>query len=64
MKCDYCELKAVANYQKVWIKFKMDKNANYKEDRDFDGAEFEQPICSDNVHLCKKHDKEWLNGNL
>ena len=64
MKCDYCESKAVVNYQRVWARFTIDKNENYKKDTKFDGADIEGPTDEDNIHLCKKHEKEWLEGEI
>jgi|GEM_PF-1303296 hypothetical protein len=64
IKCDYCKAKAVVNFQKIWVKFIIDKNGEYKQDNNFYGAEFEQPTEEDNVHLCKRHLKEFLKGEI
>jgi hypothetical protein len=54
----------VVNFQKIWVKFIIDKNGEYKQDNNFYGAEFEQPTEEDNVHLCKRHLKEFLKGEI
>lgn len=64
VKCDFCSSSAVVNFQKVWKKFIIDKNGNYKEDKKFDGIEFEQPIEHYNIHLCKKHLRKWIKGEI
>jgi len=64
IKCDYCEEIAIVNFQKIWIKFIIDKNGNYKKDTKFDGENFEQPINNENIHLCKKHLKKFLKGKI
>jgi len=64
MKCDLCKLRAVVNFQKVWTKFRIDKNDNYREDKNFSGFDVEEPIERDNVHLCRRHSGQWLNGEV
>lgn len=64
MKCDFCKLKSVVNYQKVWDRFSINKNEEYKEDLTFDGGDFAEPVGNDNIHLCRKHEKEWLEGEI
>ena len=64
IKCNFCNLEAVVNYQKVWVKFKIDEKGNYRKDNKFCGGNFEQPINEDNIHLCKKHNKDWLEGEI
>lgn len=62
MECDFCKRGAVVNFQKVWIKFEIDRNDNYKEDKNFDCLDVEEPIEDDNLHLCEVHSKRWLGG--
>ncbi len=64
MKCDFCDFGATINFQKIWKKFTIDKKGEYKEDRKFNGGDFEEPIETDKVHLCKKHEKDWLKGKI
>ena len=64
MKCDFCKLEAVVNYQRVWTRFEINKNGSYKEDSAFDGIDFEEPVEENNVHLCKKHEDEWIKGKI
>ena len=64
IKCDYCKRKAVVNFQRIWVKFIIDKNGKYRKDTKFLGEEFEQPMNEDNIHLCKKHLKKFLNGEI
>jgi len=45
-------------------KFIIDKNGKYKKDTKFLGEEFEQPTNEDNIHLCKKHLKKFMNGEI
>jgi len=64
MECDLCNSKAIINFQKVWVKFEIDKDDNYKEDKNFDCLDIEEPIEENNVHLCEKHSEQWLNGEI
>ncbi len=64
MKCHFCDLRAITNFQKVWIRFVVDKNDNYREDKNFSGGDLEEPIGDDNLHLCKEHSEKWLNGKI
>jgi len=57
-------MKAVVNFQKIWVKFIIDKNGKYKKDTKFLGEEFEQPTNEDNIPLCKKHLKKFMNGEI
>ena len=60
MRCDKCNGTAVANYQKVWKRFDIDKDENYREDDMFDPLDIEEPVGEDNLHLCRDHEKEFL----
>lgn len=62
VKCDFCDARAVANLQKIWVKFKVSKDGRYKRDRTFDGTDFDGPDGEDNIHLCKKCEEKWLEG--
>lgn len=64
MNCDFCNLEAIVNFQKIWEKFIIDKNGRYREDRKFNGGDFEESIEWDNIHLCKKHSKQWIKGEI
>lgn len=64
IQCDFCNSLATINFQKVWKKFIIDKNGDYKEDKNFDGGDFEQSINEDNIHLCKRHLTKWLKGKI
>jgi hypothetical protein len=64
IKCDYCKLKAEANYQKIWAKFKISRDGEYKQARTFNSLDIEEPTGTDNIHLCEKHEKEWLGGKI
>ena len=64
MKCDYCDSKAIVNFQKIWVKFIIDKRGKYKKDLKFCGEDFEQPINKDNIHLCKKHLEKFIKGEM
>jgi len=64
IKCDFCDSKAVVNFQKIWVKFIIDKNGRYIKDNKFRGEDFEQPINADNVHLCEKHLEKFLKGEI
>ncbi|MEK7088579.1 MAG: hypothetical protein AAB913_00430 [Patescibacteria group bacterium] len=64
IKCDFCDFGAIDNFQKVWKKFTIDKKGEYKEDRKFNGGDFEEPTGGDNVHLCEKHLKKWMEGRI
>lgn len=63
MKCDYCNERAVINYQKVWVRYKVKKDGSYELDKDFNGCDIE-PTYDDNLHLCAKHESDWREGKL
>lgn len=63
MKCNYCKTKAAVNYQKVWTKFRIVQNGDYKQVR-INSFDIEEPIEADNVHLCPSHEKAWLEGKI
>jgi hypothetical protein len=60
--CDFCGELAVVNYQKLWHKWNIDKAGDYEEDTNelLDN----EPTGRDNLHLCEKHHKEYLAGNI
>lgn len=64
LQCDFCESRAVANFQKIWVKFIIDKKGKYKKDTNFRGEDFEEPIENNNLHLCKKHLKRFIEGEI
>lgn len=64
MKCDFCDLAAIANFQKIWTKFTIDNNGEYRKDKNFRGSDLEEPVGEDNIHLCKKHLDKWLKGKI
>ena len=49
--------------QKVWIKFNIDEDGEYKIDKEFDRFGVEEPINDDNLHFCKKHFEKWWKGD-
>ena len=64
INCDFCKRKAIVNFQKTWKKFAIDKDGWYKEDKEFCGADIEEPIDEENVHLCKIHSEKWLMAEI
>ena len=64
IKCDFFSNNATVNYQKIWVRFKISKDGNYKEDNKFNDADFEHPIENDNVYLCRKRNKDWLEMKI
>lgn len=64
IKCDFCDTGAVINFQKAWMRFTIDKNGEYREDRKFLACDLEEPIEGDNIHLCKEHSEKWLKGEI
>lgn len=63
MKCDYCNEKAIVNYQKVWVRYEVQEDGRYKSDKNFNGCDIE-PTYEKNLHLCKKHENEWLERKI
>ena len=63
MKCDYCNEKAIINYQKVWVRYRVQKDGGYELDKDFNGCDVE-PTYDSNFHLCKRHENDWLEGKV
>lgn len=64
IKCDFCKSSAIVNFQKVWTKFNINKRGKYREDEEFDCFDVEEPMNDDNLHLCKKDFKRWINGEI
>ena len=63
MKCDYCNKPATVNYQKVWVKWNIDKKGNYS--KNFKTVfDIDEPVGDNNVHLCGEHEKKFLKGEL
>ena len=48
--------------QTVWVKYNIDEEGNYNEDKIFDTFDIEEPVNNDNLHLCKSCFENWLNG--
>lgn len=67
-KCNYCKKVATANFQKVWVRWGIDKKGNYSNEPDYllTGKlnEWDEPIGEDNIHVCDKHEEELLDGEL
>ncbi len=61
MKCDYCNEKAIINYQKVWVRYNITRDGSYEADQNFNGCDIE-PTYENNLHLCRKHEIKWLEG--
>ena len=64
IKCDFCNLRAIFNFQKVWVKFTIDKKGRYKKDKKFCSEDFEQPINENNIHLCKMHLEKFIKEEI
>lgn len=64
VKCDFCNLEAIVNFQKIWVKFIIDKKGRYKRDKKFCSEDFEQPMNKDNIHLCRKHLEKFMKGEI
>lgn len=67
MKCDFCEAPAVANYQKVWVRFAVDEAGDYglRENSGWwDSHINDDPSGDDNAHLCAEHEGPWLAGDI
>lgn len=64
IKCDFCNLDAKFNLQKIWTKFEINENGRYKEDKNFRGCDIEEPVDKDNVHLCARHLDKWINDKI
>jgi hypothetical protein len=62
MKCDYCKKKAVANYQKIWVRWEI-KNDDYAKEPDWEaGMNIEEPTGENNVQVCAEHEKKFFIG--
>ena len=63
IKCDFCNLPAKINIQKVWIKFNIDKGLEYSKDEKFDSSDFIDDMTEDeNLHLCEQDYEKWEHG--
>lgn len=61
MECDFCESRAIVNYQKTWVKFDIARSDRYKFDFDFNGLDIEDISFNENYHFCRKHSEQWLD---
>lgn len=64
IKCDYCKLRAIVNYQKTWVKYRITKDGKYKLNPNFNGLDVEDIKINENFHLCEKHEKDWAKGKI
>ena len=64
INCDFCNARAITNFQKVWVKFIIDGKGRYRRDKKFCGEDFEQPTNKDNIHLCQKHLEKFIKGEI
>lgn len=64
IKCNFCDKDSKYNLQKVWVKYNIDKKGYYKEDKDFDTFDIEEPINDDNLYLCESCFENWSNGRI
>lgn len=64
IECDFCDTDAKFNFQKIWNKFTINKDGYYREDKSFCGADVEEPINNENVHLCGQHVDKWINDEI
>jgi hypothetical protein len=64
MKCNFCDSEAVVNYQKTWIRFDIKKNEEYILDLKFNGIDIGEISINENFHLCKKHEKMWIEDEI
>ena len=62
MTCDYCDSPAIANYQRIWVRYSVSLNGDYGR-RMYQGQlnEDDEPTDENNVHVCKRHEstQEW-----
>lgn len=64
IKCNFCDKNSKFNLQKVWVKYDIDKKGYYKEDKDFDTFDIEEPTNDDNLHFCEGCFGNWSNGKI
>ena len=62
IECDFCDKPAVANFQRTWVEYRINKHGNYGKSQV--RADLQEPIEDDNVHVCEKHEEEWLDDEL
>lgn len=66
MECDYhseCGKDATCNYQKVWVRYSLNKDGDYGA-RKYNDELNEDPSGDDNIHLCKEHEQKMLAGEI
>ena len=60
--CDYCREPAVRNYQRIWHVFVITRAGRYIAERvDY---ELGEPRDENNVHVCPRHKRAWLAGEI
>lgn len=68
--CDHCDKPAVANFQKMWVRWKVYRNGDYSKTArmDYDAVakmnEWDEPTGENNIHVCAEHEEKLLNGEL
>ena len=68
MTCDYCKKPPVANYQKIWVRWAINRSGEYSRlasyTKVYEMNEWDEPVGDDNIHVCRDHEKELLTTGL
>lgn len=69
--CNHCELPAVANYQRVWVRWNVQKDGSYKdatyptkEGGAYRLNDIDEPTEENNIHVCATHEEKLLDGEI
>ena len=62
IKCDFCDKKAVKNYQKMWISWNV-KGDSYSKKPELE-MKLGEPRGDENVHVCEEHEEQWRCGEI
>jgi len=70
MQCDYCDKQAVANYQRLWVRWNITprgyavKPMSWKDGKARDLNDIDEPTGENNIHVCARHETALLNGEV
>lgn len=67
-RCDHCDKPAVANFQRVWVRWEVRRNGDYSKHPSYEGARQlnrnDEPTGDDNIHVCAEHEEKLLDGEI
>lgn len=67
-KCDHCDKQAVANFQRVWVRWGVNPSGSYSKLPSYEAARElnrnDEPTDENNIHVCADHEEKLLDGEI